>query len=259
MRLHILVTNDDGIHAPGIKHLWQGLFPHYDLTVIAPAMEQSGVGLSITTRQPIRIYQHIWGETDRIWSVTGTPADCVKLALSSLLVDHPPSLIVSGMNRGSNAGGNVLYSGTVAGVIEGVMHGIPGIAFSCYDFFDPDYSEGEKYVAKIVAHVLQNPLPTGTFLNVTFPEKRHYPLKGFKMTRQGRELLVENPDKREHPAEKHSYYWLGFKLHTPEEREESEITWLRKGFCTATPLHVHEFTDHHYLNKTQEHFNQIGL
>jgi 5'-nucleotidase len=259
MRPHILITNDDGIHAPGIKHLWKGLVSHYDISVIAPATEQSAVGLGITTRQPIRIEQHKWDDHSRVWSVTGTPADCVKLGLSSILADNPPDLIVSGMNRGSNAGGNVLYSGTVAGVIEGIMHGIPGIAFSCYDYFNPDYSEGEKHVAKIVQHVINNPLPYGTLLNVTFPENQLHPVKGFKLTRQGKELLMEDPDKRQHPAELHHYYWLGFKFHRPDEVEDSEITWLRKGFCTASPLHVHELTDHSYIKSSEHHFNGIQI
>lgn len=255
MRPHILITNDDGIHAPGIKHLWKGLSLHYDLTVIAPATEQSAVGLGITTRQPIRIEQHHWEGTSRVWSVTGTPADCVKLGLSAILADNPPDLIVSGMNRGSNAGWNVLYSGTVAGVIEGVLQGIPGIAFSCYDYFDTDYLEGEKYVARIVKHVMENPLPTGTLLNVTFPERELHPVKGFRMTRQGKEIIAASPDKREHPTEKHEYYWLGYKMHRPEEVEDSEITWLRKGYCTASPLHVHELTDEGYIRSSETHFN----
>lgn len=258
-RPHILITNDDGIHAPGIKHLWKGLARDYNITVIAPATEQSAVGLGITTRQPIRIEQHRWEDSDQIWSVTGTPADCVKLALSAILVDTPPDLIVSGINRGSNAGRNVLYSGTVAGVIEGIMHDVPGIAFSCYDYFDPDYSEGEKYAARIVQHVLNNPLPLGTLLNVTFPEKQFHPVKGFKLTRHGKELLVENPDKRQHPAEKHHYYWLGFKAHQPLETEDSEITWLRRGYCTGSPLHVHELTDESYITSSAAHFDSIHL
>lgn len=257
MRPHILITNDDGIHAPGIKHLWKGLLPHYDLSVIAPATEQSAVGLGLTTRQPLRVEQHSWDERSRVWSVTGTPADCIKVGLSVLLEKNPPQLIVSGVNRGSNAGSAVLYSGTVAGVIEGTLRGIPGIAFSCYDYFDPDYTEGEKHAMKIVRHVLENPLPRGTLLNVTFPEKHHYPVKGFRMTRQGKELLVENFEKREHPVERHPYYWLGLKLDSQDEVEESEITWLKRGFCTASPLHVRELTDQSYIHASEHHFNGI--
>lgn len=259
MRPHILITNDDGIHAPGIKHLWKGLSPYFDLSVVAPATEQSGVGLGITTRQPIRMEHLDWEGHPRAWSVNGTPADCVKMALGVILAENPPCLVVSGMNRGSNAGGNALYSGTVGGVIEGLMHGIPGIAFSCYDFFDPDYAEGEKHAAKIVQHVLKNPLPHGTLLNVTFPEKQYCPVKGFKMTRQGKEVLIGDLHKREHPVGQHPYYWLGYKLRTGEEAENSEITWLQKGYCTASPLHVHELTDHSYIKATEHHFNGIEI
>src|SRR5690348_2759860 len=128
---YILVTNDDGVHAPGIKHLWKALSKIANVVVVAPASEQSAVSLSITTRQPLRTEKIDWPriENEQVWAINGTPADCVKLALNVIL-STPPQLIVSGINRGSNAGRNILYSGTVAAVIEGVMHNIPGIAFS---------------------------------------------------------------------------------------------------------------------------------
>src|ERR1700722_13841399 len=118
---YILVTNDDGVYAPGIKHLWKSLNQIADVVVVAPASEQSAVSLSITIRHPLRIEKIDWPlhGNAKVWSINGTPADCVKLALSVIL-PHPPQLIVSGINRGNNAGRNVLYSGTVAAVIEGV-------------------------------------------------------------------------------------------------------------------------------------------
>ena len=109
---------------------------------------------------------------------------------------------------------------------------------------------------KIVQHVLNNPLPHGTLLNVTFPEKRHYPVKGFRMTHQGKELLVEDLEKRKHPVEG-NYYWLGLKLDSQEEVQNSEITWLKKGYCTASPLHIRELTDHSYIQASEHHFNGI--
>src|SRR5262245_14985477 len=145
MRPHILITNDDGIHAPGIKHLWKALQDIAQVTVIAPAAEQSAVSLSITIRNPLKIDKVTWSEGTEVWSVSGTPADCVKLGLSVLL-QNPPNLIVSGINKGNNAGRNMLYSGTVAAVIEGIMHDIPGIAFSCKDYVQPDYQATEKYI-----------------------------------------------------------------------------------------------------------------
>src|SRR5262245_61117668 len=121
--LRILVTNDDGVHAPGIKHLWQSLRAFADLTVVAPAQEQSAVSLSITIRLPLLIEKVEWEKDVPVWSVNGTPSDCVKLALNVIL-DQKPDLIVSGINRGNNSGRNLLYSGTVAAAIESVIHEI---------------------------------------------------------------------------------------------------------------------------------------
>ncbi|MBS4168821.1 5'/3'-nucleotidase SurE [Parachlamydia sp. AcF125] len=257
-RPFILVTNDDGIHAPGIKHLWQAISSFADVAVVAPSAEQSAVGLSITVRSPLHIEKITWPTNIPVWSVSGTPADCVKLGLNVIL-DRAPDLILSGINRGTNAGRNVLYSGTIGGVIEGIMRNIPGIAFSCYDSHDPAYSLAEQYVPLIVQHILQHPLPSGTFLNVNFPSKHFQEIKGIKLTRQGKEYWIENPDKREHPNQGHSYYWLGAKLAKFEEEADSDISLLQQGYLTAVPVHVGELTDHRHLTAHREHFERLTL
>lgn len=257
-RPHILITNDDGIHAPGIRHLWNSLREVADLTIVAPATEQSAVGLAITIRSPLRIDKVEWPDNANVWSVNGTPADCIKLALHAV-VDKRPDLIVSGINRGTNAGRNILYSGTIAGVIEGVMHDIPGVAFSCRDFINTDYKAVEQYVPHIVGHALEHPLPVGTFLNVNFPSTAIHGIKGFKMARQGKEYWSEDPDKRSHPAEGHAYYWIGGKLAEYDEHEDSDITWLKKGYIAAVPVQIHELTNHHELNARREHFEKLGI
>lgn len=253
-RPNILVTNDDGINALGIKHLWNSLKRFADLTIIAPHIEQSAVGLSISIRHPLHIQEVEWAGA-KAWSVTGTPADCVKMALKVIL-PHAPDLIVSGINRGTNAGGNVLYSGTVAGAIEGTMHNIPAVAFSCSDFSNPDYEQVEQYIPSVIKYVLDHPLPKGTLLNVNFPEKAHG-IKGFKMARQGKEHWCEKPDKRRHPVEGYDYYWLGNTIATFDEDEESDVVWLRKGYVTAVPIHVGELTDHDHLKKSKSHFESL--
>lgn len=250
-RPNILITNDDGIHAPGLKHLWNSLKDIANITIIAPREEQSCVGLSVTIRYPLRIEKNELFHNTPSWSVSGTPADCVKLALSVIL-ENPPDLILSGINRGTNAGRNLLYSGTVAGVIEGVMHDVPGIAFSCYDYLNPNYADAEKFIPGIIRHALKHPLPKGSLLNVNIPHPEKDGIQGVKLTRQGREMLVENPDKRTHPAEGHSYYWMGTKWGRFDEEHDSDIVWLRKGFITAVPIHVHELTDHQYLSKHKD-------
>lgn len=267
-RPKILITNDDGIHAPGIRHLWNALKDTADLIVCAPSHEQSAVGLSITIRHPLHLEKINWYGPVSLhhdskeqmkaatWSVNGTPADCVKLALNVLLEGRAPDLVVSGINRGTNAGRNVLYSGTVAGAIESVLQNIPAIAFSCRDFTDPEYQPCEKYIPSIVQHVLQNPLPNGTLLNVNFPGK-HLTVQGFRMTRQGKEYWLEDPNKRTHPAEGNDYYWLGARLAEFDEHEESDIACLTQGYITAVPVHVSELTDYDHLVKHKESFKEL--
>lgn len=236
---YILITNDDGIHADGIKHLYNAIKPYAECEVVAPFVEKSGAGLSTTLIKTLQIHEINWHGELKAYRINGTPADCVKLA-TSVLIDKKPDIIVSGINRGSNAGRNVLYSGTIGAVIEGIYKGIPGIAFSCFDLKEPDYDAVEKYIYPIVDHVLNNPLEEGCFLNVNFPEDKHQPFKGLKMAIQGKAYCKENPDKRIHPSG-HIYYWMGGQWHAPDNEDEKSDTYLlEQGYITATPLDVRQ-------------------
>ncbi len=248
----ILITNDDGIMAPGLKHLWEAIVDIADVYIVAPSTEQSGVGLSITIRNPIQILPVVWEKATQAWTVTGTPADCVRLGMSVLL-DTPPDLIVSGINRGANSGRNVLYSGTIGGVIEGILRDVPGIAFSCVDFANPDYKKATPLIAPLVKHILEHPLPKGVLLNVNFPDTEE--ILGIKFARQGRGFWIESPDKRLHP-EGHAYYWLGGKWHEQIEDEESDVHLLKQGFAAAVPIQINELTDLSHFYKRKEHFNK---
>ncbi len=250
----ILISNDDGISAPGIKHLANSLAQDFSLAIVAPHGEKSGAGLSTTMIKPLHIHKVKWENNTPAWKVTGTPADSVKLALSVLL-ERKPDLIVSGINRGSNAGRNILYSGTVGCVIEGAFRNIPGIAFSCTDLEKPNYQRFEKYIPSIVNHFLENKPPYGSFINVTFPEN-NLEIKGFKMARQGQSRWFENPDKRTHP-EGHNYYWLGGEWLDHDEHDDSEIKYLNQGYITAAPIHVNELTDVEFLKKHKENFEKL--
>lgn len=255
-RLNILITNDDGIHAAGIKSLWRALKDIAEITVVAPAVEQSGTGAGITFRSPLKIDKNMWDSHTTVWSVNGTPADCVKLGLNVILKSKP-DLIVSGINRGSNAGRNVFYSGTVGGAIEGALQGIPSIAFSCIDYLNTDYELAEKYVPAIVTGTMERLLPQGTLLNVNFPEKNGAQIKGIKLTRQGKEFWSDNPIEREHPGEGHMYYWHGVKQAIFQEEEDCDITWLQRGYIAAVPIHVDQLADHGYLSANQTHFESL--
>jgi 5'-nucleotidase len=254
MKTHLLLTNDDGIEAPGLRYLWEALHHHFDITIVAPASEQSSIGMSITTRSPLRIQCVPWDEGTSAWSVTGTPADCVKLARRKIMTTQP-ALVIAGINRGSNAGRNVLYSGTVGGVIEGLMANTPGIAFSSGDYDAPDYKSTQPWIKPIVERVLSHPLPVGTLLNVNFPKAALGSYRGIKMTRQGKEHIAEDPFSHDEEAT----FWLGSRLAEFEEHKESDIYWLSQGYVAAAPIHVHELTDHNHLRDHKEgfesHFN----
>lgn len=253
----ILVSNDDGVFAPGIRYLWEALEPCADLFVVAPATEQSAAGMSITLRQPLKIDSVSWSNPSaRVWSVNGTPADCVKLALHRLL-PRKPDLIVSGINRGSNAGRNLLYSGTVAAVIEGVLRNIPGIAFSVTEFTSPCFRAAAGYAPLLVDYLLSDPLPPHTFLNTNFPSLAHSRVQGIRLTRQSKEYYSDCPEQRMHPAEGSAYYWLGLQTEKFAEEEDSEVVWLDRGYATAVPIHVGELTDLMHLEKSKERFAKL--
>jgi 5'-nucleotidase len=247
----ILITNDDGIHAPGLRHLWKALSEVGDLSIIAPATEKSAVGLGITIREPLQILPVDWEGKTPAWKVNGTPADCVRLGLSIILKEKP-DLIVSGINRGSNSGRNVLYSGTIGGVIEGTLRSVPGIAFSCADFENPDYLLTHPHVGTLVEHILAHPLPKGTLLNVNFPATPM--IKGVKLARQGKGYWIEDPLERLHP-EGHAYYWLGGKWAEHDEHDESDVALLNQGYAAAVPIHVDEMTDMELFRSRKEHFD----
>ena len=251
----ILVTNDDGIEAEGIKFLTESLGNSADIVIVAPSHEQSATSLSITLRTPLQYKKRAFGNFEA-YSVNGTPADSVKMALSVIL-KRKPSLIVSGINCGSNSGRNVLYSGTVSAVIEGALRGIPGIAFSCWDMQKPNYSLAAEHIPSIVKYVFEHPLDNGILLNVNFPSHKAPPFKGIKMTRQGWQYWLENPQERSHPHGE-SYYWLGSRLSEIEDHDESDTYWLNKGFATAVPVNVGELT-HHETLKRKSHFESFFL
>lgn len=240
MKPNLLLTNDDGINAPGIKHLWQAVHQHANISVIAPHHEKSGSGLSITWTKPLHIRPVPWENQTPAWSLNGTPADCIKMALAVLL-EQKPDMIISGVNRGSNSGRTVLYSGTIGGTIEGVLKGIPGIAFSFSDFEDPPLSVTEKYIFPLIRYFLKNPLPHGTLLNVNFPYKCQERILGVRIARQGRSYWKEAPDRRLHP-EGAPYYWLGGSWGSVAEEPDSDVALLEQGYIAVVPIHVGELT-----------------
>lgn len=249
-RPFLLITNDDGIYAPGIKQLWEAVQEFADVAIVAPNRERSGSGLSITWTKPLNIHPFSWENKTPAWSVTGTPADCVKMACS-ILLERAPDMIISGINRGSNAGRTVLYSGTVGGIIEGTLKNIPGIAFSYCDFDPPPLSASREYIYPLMRHFLENPLPQGTFLNVNFPTNCAKGVKGVRLAKQGRGYWTEAPEKRIHP-EGIPYYWLGGQWKSFDEDPESDVALLEDKYITAVPIQISSLTDHNFYNERKD-------
>lgn len=254
-RPKIVITNDDGIHAPGLKVLWHALHQadFADLFIIAPNSERSGAGVSITWDRPLLLQKVEWAENTPAWSVGGTPADCIKMG-ERVILGKKPDYIVSGINAGSNAGRNVLHSGTIGACIEGVFRGIPGIAFSCENGQQPNFHVAEKYIATLTKYVIANSLPSGCLLNVNFPHSAQTEVKGFRLTRQGKGRWAEDPYLHIN-SENGPSYWLGGKPEELNEEDDCDIAWLRKGYLTVVPLHVHELTDQLELKKRQTTFD----
>ncbi len=250
----VLITNDDGIFAPGIRSLYEGLRGIAEVVIVAPAIEQSGMGLAISVRSPLIVEKVYWEEGVSAYSVTGTPADCIKMALHTVLTEAP-DFVISGINRGSNAGRNVLYSGTVGGAIEAALRKIPSMALSCVNYIQPDYEVAKKYVGALMRYLQKHPLPQGTLLNVNFPANVEGETKGLRLARQGKGYYKENPDKRLHPDGK-DYYWLGgIQAEFHDEPADSDISFLSQGYIAAVPIYIDELTHHKELEGRREHFS----
>ncbi len=234
----ILVTNDDGIMSPGIRELTEALVKLGDVVVIAPAGEQSAVAHSITLDDPIRVESWSFGgdlNHVRALAITGTPCDCIKLALHQLL-HRLPDLVVSGINRGANTAINVIYSGTISAATESSIYGIDSIAVSL-DSKEPDadYRPAAKYAGIIAQKVLRSHLPRGVLLSVNVPMIPEDEIKGIVVTRQARSRWKEGFIERLDPANR-AYYWYRGTLNILDEGADTDIHVLEDGYISITPL-----------------------
>ena len=231
--LHILLTNDDGIYAPGIAALHKALRRVGAVSVVAPAVEQSAVGHSITLAHPLRVIEAERRGKFFGYGVSGAPADCVKLAVLELL-KRSVDLIVSGINLGSNAGVNALYSGTVAAAVEGVMLGIPGIAVSMDFCQRPKFGPAAEIARRLVKAVVRRGLRPDMLLNVNIPALPLRRIKGVRVTPQSRRMPPEGFERRTDPMGRH-YYWIK-PWGRYDGEEDTDVCALRKGYVAITPL-----------------------
>jgi len=242
----ILVTNDDGITAPGIRILISVMNEIGDVVVVAPDSPQSGMGHAVTIDDTLYCDEiKIDDGPQKEYHSSGTPADCVKLGVSEIL-DRKPDLCVSGINHGSNSSINVIYSGTMSAAVEAGVEGIPAIGFSLLDYsWNANFEPLKEYIKQITLNVLKNGLPDGVVLNVNFPKSESF--EGVKICRQARANWVEEFDKRENPRGK-KYYWLTGKFVNMDKGEDTDEWALANNYISVVPVQF-DLTAHHFIHK----------
>lgn len=231
----ILVCNDDGVFAPGIAALIEVAREMGDVVVVAPDKPQSGSGHGITIGATLRINRIKEEESFAMYSTTGTPVDCIKLAVNEIM-PRKPDLLISGINHGSNASINVIYSGTMSAAIEGAMEGIPSVGFSLLDHgIDADFKASQDIARKIAPEVLKKGLPKGVCLNVNIPKLNYAEIKGIKVCHQANGNWVEEFDARKDPSGQ-DYYWMTGKFMNFEDNDTNDISLLEQGYVTIVPV-----------------------
>jgi len=244
--LNILLSNDDGINAPGLAALYHEIRKLGKVTIVAPDSEKSAVGHAITLSDPLRVWEVNKNGKLFGYAVNGTPADCVKIAHWALL-DEKPDLLISGINLGSNTGINAIYSGTVSAATEGSILEIPSFAISLTTYSKPNFDYAAKFARKLSRYVLKHGLPIGTLLNVNVPSVKEDEITGVQITRQGQANYLERFDKRIDPHNR-VYYWLtGKKVKLEQDGDVDDRAVLDKK-VSITPLH-YDLTNYKYLEE----------
>ncbi|MBI2618783.1 MAG: 5'/3'-nucleotidase SurE [Ignavibacteriales bacterium] len=246
-KLNILVSNDDGIDAPGIYALVQELRKIGTVTVVAPDKQQSAVGHAITMNYPLRVRQYQKNGKFFGYAVEGTPADAVKLAVRALL-QGKPDIIVSGINHGSNTAISIIYSGTVSAATEGTILGIPSLAISLTTYGKADFTYAARFARKLTRVVASHGLPKGTLLNVNVPPLKPQDIKGVLVTRQGKSTWDDTFDARRDPANK-EYYWLTGALQEADNSSRDADQWaVTNRYVSITPIQ-YDLTDYSMMDE----------
>lgn len=244
----ILVTNDDGITAPGVRKLIQIMSDFGTVVVVAPDKPQSAMGHAITINNTLYLNEVSASGADiKEYSCSGTPVDCVKMAVSEILKEKP-DLCVSGINHGSNSSINIIYSGTMSAAVEAGIEGIPAIGFSLADLdWNADFDQAELFIRKIVDEVLKNGLPDGVLLNVNIPKLNTDEIKGIKVCRQAKAQWIEKFDKRKSPGGR-DYYWLTGDFVNQDKGEDTDEWALENGYISVVPVQF-DLTAHHAMQQ----------
>lgn len=241
----ILISNDDGIDADGIKALTREIKKFAEVVVVAPHTQQSAVGHSITMADPIRAKKTLMFGDFYGYAVTGTPADSVKIGVHTLLKNRKIDLLISGINQGANTAINIIYSGTVSAATEGTILGIPSIAVSLTSYTHKNFSIAAKYASRLAKIVIKNGLPKGTLLNVNVPAIKK--VKSALLTKQGKSSWDDTYEIRVDPANR-QYYWLTGSMLKTDKTREYDVKAVDDGYISVTPIH-YDLTDYSFYEK----------
>ena len=251
----ILVTNDDGLFAPGIRTLVEEMKAFGRVLVVAPDKPQSAMGHAITIHSFLRMNKVEYMDGVEAWSCTGTPVDCVKLAIYKLLKGARPDLLVSGINHGANISINVLYSGTMSAAVEGAMEGIPSIGFSLMDHsMEADFGPVRPVVRSVTANTLKHGMAAGTCLNVNVPKLSA--IKGMRVCRQAKANYKDEFETRLDPGNK-EYYWMRGEFESEEQGEDTDVWAVENGYASIVPVQF-DMTAHHAIAALNTWDHAIG-
>jgi len=240
----ILVTNDDGIHSPGLIALARGMKELGEVYIVAPDRERSAVSHSLTLHRPLKVEKL----SEDVFSIDGTPTDCVILAISKLLPERP-ALVASGINRGGNLGGDISYSGTVSGAIEGTILGIPSFAISLVTGDEPQpihFESASAFATRIGRSILEKSLPPDTLLNINVPNADKGKILGIRFTRQGK-IVYNNAIQEIHDPRGKMHYWLGGSQFHVEREKDTDVQAVSDSYISITPIHL-DLTNYEALN-----------
>lgn len=259
--LEILVTNDDGYTAKGINILARLLLKYGNVTVIAPEKPQSGMSAALSLANKVRFYklleQEQAGNILRVYALTGTPADCVKMAMNSFFsIESKPDLLVSGINHGSNASAASIYSGTLGAAAEGALYGIPSVGLSLDTHLeDPDFSHITPYIGRIIEQVIASPQRRGVYLNVNFPYLAKEKIKGFKFAKQGMGMWIKEFHNSIEKGEEGLYYMTGEFVDT-EESELGDHRVVEQGYISIVPHNI-DTTDYREKERLEREWKML--
>jgi len=247
--MRILLTNDDGIYARGLSALYEELSQDADCLIVAPEIEQSAVGHAITIFRPLMVRRATKNNNFLGYAVYGTPADCVKIGIREL-ADNPVDMVVSGINRGSNTGINVIYSGTVSAATEAAIMGLPALAISLDSHKEADFTYAARFARKMVKLIGHKDFLQGSALNVNIPCLPEDKIKGVVVVRQGKGNIIESFEKRTDPRD-NVYYWISGASLTGNEDLQTDVGALAAGYITITPIQ-YDLTRYELLDEIQK-------